>query len=259
MGQAHYHPVQHHYAKRTVTIADMEREDFLNTGDLILFRGSDLSSLIIRCGSWCRYSHIGMIDRFRMDKTSVVAVFESVAHKDKCTCILSRQCRSGVRLVTLRDRLQSYIDASYNGTVSVCIVRLDLLDTLDERIQQRAVDIAQHLMHVEQELCPRPYEHNVMVPARSQYSWILGENPTIDTQYFFCSELVAYAYQKMGLFDAEFPAASCSHKPFCNGYDFPFINARLNTEIWHYQVRSDGGISASEAAAAAAASSNDDR
>ena len=140
----------------------------LRTGDIVLFRGRGVASLVIRwfC-SLCRfkftmYSHVGMVVRGR----NRVLLFEAVPPK--------------VRHVALSDALEKY-----DGDVYIRQLR-------GQRTLKMLGDI-RYFMHKQQGV---PYEKDLLEFMGAATPLHVGK---ADNSDWFCSELVAKVYQMWGL------------------------------------------------------------
>lgn len=219
MGQTPSRPVVQNYRKGAYTIDQLEA--VVNTGDLILFQGHGVGAFFIRWGTWSNYTHVAMVDRsVTADGTmEQVLLWESVRETDNCVCILKKCRHSGARLVTLRDKVQTYLDQSVSGEIQVCWVKMEYGTYPKERITQAAV----RLQQFEDKVAGTGFESDPLVMARTQteLAWIAGSNRK-DLSEFFCSELIAESYQRMGIM-REFDSSTCTPKMFFNGYKFPFM------------------------------------
>jgi hypothetical protein len=80
----------------------------------------------------------------------------------------------------------------------------------------------------------RPYERNRLELFRSVYDGPLGRNRKEDPTSFFCSELVAEAYQRMGLLPASPSASEYTPRDFSSARRKPLpllLGATLGDEV----------------------------
>ncbi len=157
-----------------------EIRDDLKTGDLILFSGKGAFSNIIKLFSGGKWSHIGMVIRLP-DFDDAVLLWESTTLTNISDIEFNRSIK-GVQLNALSERI-----SRYEGDVS--------LRPLSSPIGKSMFNKLSHLRH---KLSRRPYERDELELLRSVWDGIAGTN-TEDLSSVFCSELVAEAYQSMGL------------------------------------------------------------
>ncbi len=158
----------------------------LKTGDLILFSGRSRISYVIRAGSMSKWSHVGLV--LRVEPYDFVTLWETpgVRLKDLDT----GEYHKGVMLVPLSIRL-----ATYDGEFGLRRLEGGVLsqNSLNE------------LMALRKRLQKVPYEKNKWEVFRAAYDGIFGDNEE-DLSSLFCSELVAEAYQSLGLLPQDLPS-----------------------------------------------------
>lgn len=152
----------------------------LKTGDLVLFSGTAPVSRLIQLFTAGPWSHVGLIVRLR-EFNDAVMLWESTTLTDVPDVRRGRPVR-GVQLVPLSQRL-----ASYDGEVAVRQLQKPL--TFGQR---------DRLATLRHRLSRRPYEQRELELLRSAIDH-LGTPNREDLSSVFCSELVAEAYQAMGL------------------------------------------------------------
>jgi hypothetical protein len=150
----------------------------LQTGDIVLFRGKGGISRWIR--RWCSLlrglkptwaSHVGMVIVER--EYGRVMLLESTSIRGGI---------KGVRLVALGDML-----ADYKGDARVRHLKHELpLLAFDSKASSFARGVL-----------GRPYERSLLELMRSAWSHVRNKSATPES--LFCSELVAMAYQALGL------------------------------------------------------------
>ena len=156
--------------------------DRLATGDVVLFSGKGRISEIIRWFSGTDYSHVGMVvadsdlDAIFLWESTTLSNIEDVE---------TGAFTKGVQLVPLSDRL-----ARYEGRVWV----RHLAPTLSAAQRQR-------LWRFRREVAGRPYERRKLELFLSLFKdrGIGACRSQEDLTSLFCSELIAEAYQRMGL------------------------------------------------------------
>ncbi|QDU32582.1 hypothetical protein KS4_06160 [Poriferisphaera corsica] len=186
--------------------------DVLRTGDLVLFSGKGGMSAGIKWGTMSQWSHVGMV--VRLDGFDFVGLWESTTLSDVAD-VESGEKRKGVQLVALRERLNRY-----QGEVA--IRRLEGIEIGEKELAG--------LMAFKGEMNGRGYESNLFELVRSAYDGPMGRNEE-DLSSVFCSELVAEAYQRMGLLGEE--KASNEYTPADFGQDrfLTLLAGRLSDEI----------------------------
>jgi len=90
--------------------------------------------------------------------------------------------KQGVQLVSLSDRI-----SNYDGDVSIRLLEV-----------VRSTKMIEDLSELRNKIKDRPYEQSKIELIKSAYDGPLGSNDK-DLSSLFCSELVAEAYQCMGL------------------------------------------------------------
>lgn len=118
-------PKEDFYPDRTVTVDELLSA--LSTGDIVLFRGNGTSAWWIRLWEMCAYSHVGMVHvrTFEGHSEPTVCLWESVGHIDNLVCLLHGRQKTGPRLVSLRDKLNTYIAGSGGWReTKICVIKL---------------------------------------------------------------------------------------------------------------------------------------
>ena len=154
--------------------------DELNTGDLVLFEGTSFFSRLIQRASGSKWSHVGMV--MRLPEYDYLALYESTgggALRD----LVSGVPTKGVQLVPLSEKIRTY-----PGRVAI----RNLIDAGLIAEDFRA------LTELRKELRGRPYEKSALELIRAAHD-SPGEVTNEDLSSLFCSELVAEAYQRLGL------------------------------------------------------------
>ena len=184
--------------RRDVSVGYSMIRDVLKTGDLVLFSGKGGLSAGIKWGTRSRWSHVGMV--VRLEGFDFVGLWESTTLSDVAD-MESGEKRKGVQLVALRERLKRY-----EGEVAI------------RRLEGMKIGEAElaGLMAFKGEMKGRGYEENLFELIKSAYDGPGGRNEE-DLSSVFCSELVAEAYQRMGLLGEE--KASNEYTPADFGQD----------------------------------------
>ena len=157
----------------------LKYRDSLKTGDIILFSGKGLLSTGIQIGSACHWSHVGMIIRFT--QPDLVLLYQS-SPLTKVHDYTQSAPQPGVQI-----NLFSEIHEHYDGDIAV----KQLKGTL-------TTDMLDKLSTFRQEMKGRPFETSTLEIIKAAYDGPFGKNQE-DLSSIFCSELIAEAFQRMGL------------------------------------------------------------
>ena len=135
----------------------------------------------------------------RADEWDMVLLWESTT-LSTIVDLETQTARKGVQLVPLSDRV-----AGYDGEMAV-------------RHLEPAISAPQTaaLGALRNEVKGRPYEESELELLRSAYDGFAGANVE-DLSSLFCSELVAEAYQRMGILTEETPSNEYTPKDFAPG------------------------------------------
>jgi len=152
----------------------------LKTGDLVLFSGRAKFSKLIRFATCSRWSHCGLI--VKLPEYDFVTVWESTTLSN-IEDLATNELTKGVQLVALSDRV-----AKYNGEIAIRKLEGDTLTST----------ALMKLMNLRAQLKGKKYERSKMELFKAAYDGPLGHNSE-DLSSVFCSELVAEAYQALGL------------------------------------------------------------
>ena len=160
--------------------------DDLKMGDLILYSGKETISNVIKLVTSSRWSHIGMV--FDLPEYDFVTVWEATTLSN-ARDLTSGKFGKGVQLIPLSERVRIY-----DGEIAMR--RLQPPVTAEQVIA---------LVQLRRQLRGKPYEEDNMGLIRSAYDGTFGTNQE-DLTSVFCSELVAEAYQSMGLLSESLPS-----------------------------------------------------
>jgi hypothetical protein len=184
----------------------------LKTGDIILFSGKGLLSTGIKIGSACHWSHVGMIVRFK--KPDVVLLYQS-SPLSKVHDYTHKSPKPGVQI-----NLFSETCEHYNGDIALRRLKYDLSD-----------EMLDSLSAFRQEMKHRSFETNKLEIIKSVYDGPFGKNET-DLSSLFCSELIAEAYQRMGLLNQNLASNEFTPKDFSEKGSLELLlGASLGQEI----------------------------
>lgn len=185
----------------------------LNTGDIILFSGKGAISHGIKLFTLSKWSHVGMV--LKLPDTDTVFLWESTIISNLADAIDGTK-KKGVQLVLLSDRIKTY-----KGEASVRHLKGVTIDK----------NKYQALMEFRKDVRNRPYEKNEIELIKSAYDGPWGHNEE-DLSSLFCSELVAEAYQRIGLLPSDIPSNEYTPKDFTSEKNLKLLGgASLGNEI----------------------------
>lgn len=187
-------------------------ETQLNTGDIVLFSGKDNISFGIQWFSDSKWSHIGMV--LRLPQSDKPFLWESTTLSNMID-LNSGQKTEGVQRVFLRERVQSY-----PGEVAVRQLRV-----------KRDFKMLAALSQFRQEVQGKAYETDKVQLIKSAYDGLYGENSK-DLNSIFCSELLAEAYQRMGLLDLSLPSNEYAPRDFASEANLNLLKGTLEPELY---------------------------
>ncbi len=182
-----------------MTLKYNSMRESLKTGDLVLFAGRGLVSGFIRWFTKSEFTHIGMV--VRSEEYDMLLLWESTTlSKIKDVHGTAKQ---GVAIRPLSEVIENY-----EGRVGIrSLVNPLSKEQIVELVKTRA------------EFKGRNYEENKLELFKSAYDFIGGHNEE-DLSSLFCSELVAEAYQRMGLFYENTPSNEYTPADFNNPLPF---------------------------------------
>ena len=184
----------------------------LKTGDVILFSGKGGISAGIKWATLSRWSHVGMI--VVLPEYDFVTVWESTT-LSSLVDLDTNVPHKGVQLVPLSSRIEGY-----GGDVAVR--QLDGV-TFD-------IEDVKKLMALRRELAAKDYEQNKIELIKAAYDGPLGRNAE-DLSSLFCSELVAEAYQRLGLISEDKPSNEYTPADFSEKKQLTLLNGMLGKEV----------------------------
>ena len=162
-----------------------EIRDDLKTGDMVLFSGDGFVSRIIQMYTRSKWSHVGLV--VKDEWYDMLLLWESTTLSKVKT--VYGNVRQGVAVRPL-----SEVVAKYEGEVGIRQLERPLSDG-------QQVDIGD----LRKEFKGRDYEQSKSELFKSAYDFIGGKNEE-DLSSLFCSELVAEAYQRVGLLSEHTPS-----------------------------------------------------
>jgi hypothetical protein len=204
----------------------------LNTGDVFLFSADFFISRIIQVVTHSTYSHVGMVARYP-DAAGSLCFWECTTFNqlvDKA----DHELHSGVRLVSL-DKLLAIYAAYVPGGFSVRLLKAD-----------RNQDFQEAFASFVKQVDGRPMANDLAMITR----WLAGRWLSLTTSdaSFFCSQLIATTYQRLGLLPEDRPANAYAPKDFSmQNTKLPLLSgATLSEELF---VEWDGAKAARSATA----------
>lgn len=174
----------------------------IDTGDIVLFSGKGQISTGIKWITNSKWSHVGMALRLPQ-QWNMLLLWESTTLSNIAD-LRSGKARKGVQLVPLSERLRLY-----DGGVSVRHLMIDRTDDMLEALRKFRDDVK-----------GKPYEESRIELLKAAYDGPFGQN-TEDLSSLFCSELVAEAYQRLGLLSEEKPSNEYTPKDFSDKAKLP--------------------------------------
>jgi hypothetical protein len=160
----------------------------LDSGDVLLFAGESRFSRGIKRLTRSHWSHSALVARTRGN--GALLLWEATLDTD-LPDVATHEVAPGVRLYDLEHWIRHY-----GGETAIRPLRVE-----------RTEEMRAGLLAFYEEARGRPYERNRLELFRAVYDGPLGRNRKEDLSGFFCSELVAEAYQRMGLLP-DVPVAS---------------------------------------------------
>ncbi len=189
-----------------------EIRDELKTGDIVLFSGKGGISAGIKWGTLSRWSHVGMI--LSLDEYDFVTIWESTTLSN-ISDLDYQKPRKGVQLVPLSSRVNKY-----KGDIA--IRQLGDVEFNSDNVKD--------LMQLRREVTGREYEKDTLELIKAAYDGPFGHNEE-DLSSLFCSELVAEAYQRLGLLDEEKPSNEYTPADFSDKRGLELLEGNLGPEI----------------------------
>ncbi len=183
----------------------------MKTGDIVLFSGKGGISTGIKWFTNSRWSHVGMV--LRLIEWDAVLLWESTTLSNIAD-VESGKERKGVQIVPLSERIKKY-----DGEISV-----RMLD------QKPTPEMHKELSLLREEVKGRPYEKSKIELFKAAYDGPFGRNNE-DLSSLFCSELVAEAYQRMGLLSEDKASNEYTPKDFSDAEKLKLLKGELSKEI----------------------------
>lgn len=161
--------------------------DEIKTGDIILFSGKGTISEAIKFFTRSKWSHLGMVVYIKEWDMNVL--WESTTLGDM-EDVESGEIKKGVQMTLLRDRV-----IKYDGEVVLRKLHYTPTRETEEKLRDFRAECKD-----------KPYEKDYVELVKSAYDGWLGKNCEENLTSLFCSEMLAEAYQKMGLLSENKPS-----------------------------------------------------
>jgi hypothetical protein len=187
----------------------------LDTGDLVLFGGESRFCKAIKRFSGCRWSHVALVARPHAG--GPLLLWEATLGTDIAD-LVTHEISPGVHLYDLAHWIRHY--GGETAIRPLAALRTDAMRSALLAFYYEARD--------------RPFERNRLEFLRAVYDGPLGRNRREDPGSFFCSELVAEAYQRMNLLPAAPPANEYTPRDFSSETTRPLAlpqGAELGAEV----------------------------
>ena len=156
----------------------------METGDILLFSGKGILSAGIKLGSLCKWSHVGMV--VKVENPDIALLYQATPSTIVKDFFLKRE-NPGVQINVL-----SHVVEKYDGEIAYRKLNV-----------HRSQEMLDSLSAFRKEIKGRPFEESKWEIIKACYDGPLGKNDEEDLSSLFCSELVAEAYQRMGLLECD--------------------------------------------------------
>jgi hypothetical protein len=168
----------------------------LDTGDVVLFGGSSALCMRLKRLLRSQWSHVAMIIRVKGERRPLL--WEAVGSTDMVD-LATGEAEDGVRLVSFPHWVSLYHE-----------------DTVVRRLAvRRSQAMLRALDKFRREMMGRPYDRSQREMLRAAYDgFVLGKSRREDLSSVYCAELVAAAYQRMGLLPDDPPSNEYTPKDF---------------------------------------------
>lgn len=196
-----------------VTYDDVK--DRLQTGDLMLCHGIFPEAIEVEAVEGSLWSHIGMV--VRLPGVEELLFWESTTTETLPDVELHR-IKTGPMLVSLRKRIATDVSDQYDALFAFRVLE-----------GKRDANIADKLQQFIEEV------HGASFPSLERMAWEFLEGKLhiqSGTTTFFCSELVAETYMRLGIMDRSEPSNSYRPVDFSDRTDLPLLAGyKLSDEL----------------------------
>lgn len=249
MGSAWGSAARRHDVYTPYPVAFDDLAPSLDTGDVLLMCGNGVGAHLIRLLLWTNYSHVGIVHRREFadasgQMVSELCLWESAGHDDGLVCLLHGRRKGGVRLVRLRDRIESYMRSSWRGLAYVCVVKL-------HATEEKLAKIAHQMCALEDRHCGLAYNSNPLHLAAAGFPGLFGPtHPSFALPAYAghalaaptpmtCNELVALTLVSAGICRSWLPVGAVTEQSFINGDIGPHFlepGVSMGTENYHWTI-----------------------
>jgi hypothetical protein len=201
--------------KATLLPAFEELRPTLDVGDVLLFSGGGRFSNKIKRFLRSHWSHVALVAREKPG--GPLYLWEATQDSD-LPDVVSRTARPGVGLFDLETWILHYASETAIRPLHV----------------ERTAKMRADLLAFFREVHGRPYERRRLELLRASGKGPWGPNPQPNLSSLFCSELVAEAYQRMGLLPRRPPSNCYTPRDFSSERPQPLplrLGATLGEEV----------------------------
>lgn len=192
-----------------------EIESHLDSGDVLFFGGESRLCRTIKRLTGGKWSHMALVARASAEEPPLL--WEATLAPE-LPDLETQSIAPGVNLFPLMEWILHYA-----GETAIRRLRVE-----------RTPEMRANLLDFYCEAKQRPYEKNRLELLRSAYDGLAGQNRQAGLESYFCSELVAEAYQRMGLLPLDPPSNEYTPRDFSTDRKSPLpllLGATLDPEI----------------------------
>jgi hypothetical protein len=178
----------------------------LQTGDLLFCHGLFQEALEVEVVEGSIWSHMGMV--VRLPDYDELLLWESTT-TETLKDVELHKIKTGPMLVSLRDRLITDVNEQYDALFAFRMLEAPRAEDTNHKLQQFIEEV-----------------HGASFPSMTRMALELLEGKlNIQAGYsnFFCSELVAETYMRLGLMDRSRASNSFEPKDFADGRSLPLV------------------------------------
>jgi hypothetical protein len=192
--------------KKIVTYDEIKGS--LQTGDLLFCHGIFPEALQVEAMQGSPWSHIGMVVK--------LPGFEELLFWESTTTqtlpdVVEHRIKTGPMLVTLRERIATDVSEGYDALFAFRLLKGERNDEMLTKLKRFIEEV-----------------HDASFPSLERMAIELLEGKLFHVQAgfssFFCSELVAETYMRLGIMDRSMPSNSYRPVDLSDRTDLPFIN-----------------------------------
>ncbi len=199
--------------------------DNLQTFDVILMHGTMIGSKIIEFIEFNKWSHVAMIVRCEdvglPANDHPVLLWESTDYTNLKDRTIKKLGQTGPMLVSLDERIKASTKNKTNSLTAVRYLNVERTPEMFEALKETIKEV--HVLEM-----PTPVRLFKQVVKGRYFHKRIKENHTL-----FCSELMIYTYQKIGLMHKDLIINNYEPKDFCSGGYIPLLKrATLSKEVF---------------------------